>query len=119
MPRLTRSWLRRFCCNFHCVQPDTRCRRGGRVMWNCSLRRTQMTLILAALARASFAADDAPTQKVDPVIVTGPQAEPVSVPSAVPANVPATTESVTATQIEQTINAVTSGEALQYLPSVH
>ena len=38
---------------------------------------------------------------------------------AVPANLPSTTEGVTAKQIEESINAVTTGSVLQYLPSVH
>lgn len=38
---------------------------------------------------------------------------------AVPANLPATTEGVTARQIAESINAVTSAAVLQYLPSVH
>ncbi len=39
--------------------------------------------------------------------------------AAVPANVPSTTESVTAKQISESINAVTTPQILQYLPSVH
>ena len=38
---------------------------------------------------------------------------------AVPANVPNTVESVTAKQIDESINAVTTPQVLQYLPSVH
>jgi iron complex outermembrane recepter protein len=38
---------------------------------------------------------------------------------AVPANVPNTVESVTAKQISDSVNAVTTPQALQYLPSVH
>lgn len=38
---------------------------------------------------------------------------------AVPANVPNTVESVTAKQISESINAVTTPQVLQYLPSVH
>jgi iron complex outermembrane recepter protein len=38
---------------------------------------------------------------------------------AVPANVPATSEGLTATQIAETVNAVSSGEVLKYLPSIH
>lgn len=39
--------------------------------------------------------------------------------SAVPANVPSTTESVTAKQIAESVNSVSSAGALQYVPSVH
>ncbi|MEI8361783.1 MAG: TonB-dependent receptor [Betaproteobacteria bacterium] len=38
---------------------------------------------------------------------------------AVPANVPSTTESVTAKQIAESVNSVSSASALLYLPSVH
>lgn len=38
---------------------------------------------------------------------------------AVPANVPNTVEGITAKQIDESINAVTTGAALQNLPSVH
>ena len=37
----------------------------------------------------------------------------------VPANVPSTTESVTAKQIAESVNSVSSAGALLYLPSVH
>lgn len=37
---------------------------------------------------------------------------------AVPANLPATTEGVTAKQIDESVNAVTSAEVLKYLPSI-
>lgn len=39
--------------------------------------------------------------------------------SALPANVPASTESVTAKQIAESVNSVSSSGALMYLPSVH
>ncbi|NTV68728.1 MAG: TonB-dependent receptor [Azonexaceae bacterium] len=39
--------------------------------------------------------------------------------SALPANVPASTESVTAKQIAESVNSVSSSGALQYVPSVH
>lgn len=39
--------------------------------------------------------------------------------SAAPANVPSTTESVTATQIADSVNSVSSAGALLYVPSVH
>ena len=37
----------------------------------------------------------------------------------IPANIPNTVESVTAKQIEESANTVTTSGALQYLPSVH
>lgn len=39
--------------------------------------------------------------------------------TALPANVPASTESVTAKQIAESVNSVSSAGALQYVPSVH
>ncbi|WP_394780535.1 TonB-dependent receptor [Undibacterium sp.] len=66
----------------------------------------------AANASAIAAADtlnDAPVQEV---IVKSDK-------NAVRPNAPATIESVTAKEISENINAVTSGEALNYLPSVH
>lgn len=38
---------------------------------------------------------------------------------AVPANVPSTTEAVTARQIAESVNSVSSAGALLYLPSIH
>lgn len=39
--------------------------------------------------------------------------------AALPANLPASTESVTATQIAESVNSVSSAGALKYVPSVH
>ncbi|MET0506727.1 MAG: TonB-dependent receptor [Burkholderiaceae bacterium] len=46
------------------------------------------------------------------------RAEAAAVP-AVPANLPASVESVTAKQIAESVNTVTSAETIQYLPSIH
>jgi iron complex outermembrane receptor protein len=69
---------------------------------------------LACQAPSAFAADSAPVagQTMAEVVVTGEK-------RGVPPTVMATSESVTATQIAESINAVTSGAALNYLPSVH
>jgi iron complex outermembrane receptor protein len=72
-----------------------------------------MMLTLGAVEGAR--AQDTGGQTVEPIgviVVTGEK-------PAVPANLPATTESVTAREIEETVNTVTSGGALQYLPSIH
>ena len=45
--------------------------------------------------------------------------EVVATRPGVPANVPNTVESVTAKQIEESANTVTTAGALQYLPSIH
>ncbi|MBI3902723.1 MAG: TonB-dependent receptor [Nitrosomonadales bacterium] len=57
---------------------------------------------------------DAPVQ-MDTMEIKGVAA---SVP-AIPANLPASSEGVSATQIDESVNAVSSGEVLKYLPSVH
>ena len=68
--------------------------------------------LMAALCHAPFAlAGDASADLPEVVIKGGKR--------AVPANLPSTTEAVTATQIAENINAVTSAETLNYLPSMH
>ncbi len=68
-----------------------------------------------AVLHAPFAAADATgtdTNRMAEIVVTGAR-------PAVPASVLATTESVSAEQIAESINAVTSAAVLNYLPSVH
>ena len=60
-------------------------------------------------------AADAPATQMEPMQI---HAKAVEKP-AVPANAPNTVESVTAKQISESINAVTTPQVLQYLPSVH
>ena len=82
-----------------------------------------LAFLLAANSHAVWAAEensaaaagnaDAPVQ-MDTMDIKGM----ASVP-AVPVNLPASSEGVTATQIDESINAVSSGEVLKYLPSVH
>ncbi len=70
--------------------------------------------ICAGLSGSGFCADDVgrktDTQLQEMVINA---AKP-----AVPANLPATTEGVTAQQIAESVNAVTSAETIKYLPSI-
>jgi iron complex outermembrane receptor protein len=70
--------------------------------------------MMAAFAHGSWAlADDAPVaRQLDEMVVKADK-------PAVPANLPATTEGATATQISESINAVTTAETLNYLPSIH
>jgi iron complex outermembrane receptor protein len=75
-------------------------------------RRSLVLTVLATCHHAALASDTDHAPPLTSVIVKGGKA-------AVPANLPATTESVTAKQIAETINAVTSGAALNYLPSTH
>ena len=76
------------------------------LLWSC---------LFVSVINAASAADEsnspADIQMAD-MAITGEKA-------AVPANAPNTTAGVTAKQIDETINTVTSAGALQYLPSVH
>jgi iron complex outermembrane receptor protein len=74
-----------------------------------------LAFVLVANSHAAFAADVVEEQQLDEMTIKGDITE----KSAVPANLPSTTEGVTAKQIAETINAVTSGETLNYLPSIH
>jgi len=62
----------------------------------------------------SDSADAGNEQQLDELTVKGERNQ---IP-AVPANLPATTEGVTARQIDESVNAVTSAEAIKYLPSI-
>ncbi|MEQ1814403.1 MAG: TonB-dependent receptor [Candidatus Nitrotoga sp.] len=69
------------------------------------------------LINVAYAADDSSTPvdvQMDDMVILSKSEKP-----AIPANAPNTTASVTAKQITETINTVTSAGALQYLPSVH
>jgi iron complex outermembrane receptor protein len=66
-----------------------------------------------SVAQASTENADAPVQ-LAPVVVTDRANKP-----AVPANMPSSTESVTAKQIAESVNSLSSAGALLYLPSVH
>lgn len=73
-----------------------------------------MAGICASMASLGWCADtggEADTQLQEMVIKGGK--------SAVPANVPNTVESVTAKQIAESVNSVSSAGALLYLPSIH
>ena len=71
-----------------------------------------LSCIYVSVVNAAFAADAGSVQQLDEMVVKADK-------PAVPANLPATTEGVTANQIAESINAVTSAAALQYLPSTH
>lgn len=73
-------------------------------------RRTGLAACLAALPAAAFAADTEPEHELREMVVKG------SAPVA--AAVSSTVESVTAQQIQENINAVTSGHVLKYQPSL-
>ncbi len=78
------------------------------------LHRTALALAIAALSRPALA-DDADTDTprlAGIVLVTARQ------PSSLPTRLPTTIESVTSGQIESSINASDSEDALKYLPSL-
>ena len=71
-----------------------------------------LSCVYVSIAKAAFAADSEGEQQLGEIAITASK-------PAVPDNLPASTEGVTATQIDETINAVSSGEVLKYLPSIH
>jgi len=77
----------------------------------------------ACLALPAFADEPLPPPPPADDVAVGTAAVPQVVvtesKSAVPVSVPNSTESVTKSQIDETINAMTSGEVLKYVPSVN
>jgi iron complex outermembrane recepter protein len=73
------------------------------------LNQKLLALFLAALPVLAFANHDIELESI----------EVTAVKPGVPDNVPNTVEAVTAKQIEESANTVTTAGALQYLPSVH
>ena len=69
-------------------------------------------LALAAPAHADHGPDGVPVKTLGVVTVTGGQ------PTSLPTQIPATMEGITRTQIEQTVNASDSEDALKYFPSL-
>ncbi|WP_298930334.1 TonB-dependent receptor [uncultured Ramlibacter sp.] len=74
--------------------------------------RTRLALALAMAFPFSGLAQDAPARALGVVTVTGGQ------PTSLPTQIPTTMEGITREQIEQTINANDSEDALKYLPSL-
>jgi iron complex outermembrane receptor protein len=69
-------------------------------------------LSIAAPARADHGPDGTPVKTLGVVTVTGGQ------PTSLPTQIPATMEGITREQIERTINASDSEDALKYFPSL-
>lgn len=71
--------------------------------------------VWVSMAGSGFCADNIGNvdTQLQEMVVTGASDKP-----AVPANLPATTEGVTAKQIAESINALTSAETIKYLPSI-
>lgn len=70
--------------------------------------------LLASLSAGAFAGDaaDAPSMLLGTVTITGGR------PTSLPTQIPTTIEGISGQQIEQTINASDSEDALKYLPSL-
>ena len=70
--------------------------------------------LLAALSAGAFAqqAADSPVRELGTVTVTSGQ------PTSLPSQIPTTMEGVTGQQVEQTVNATDSEDALKYFPSL-
>ena len=84
-------------------------------MGNQAFRLNRLSLaIIAAFTQASLAlaADQMEDKQLGEMLIKTDK-------PAVPANVPSTSEGVTARQITESVNSVSSAGALQYLPSVH
>lgn len=71
-----------------------------------------LSCLYMSLANAVYAADAEKEQQLDAMVIKSDK-------PAVPANLPSTTEGVTAKQIAESVNSVSSAGALLYLPSVH
>ena len=76
------------------------------------MRKNRMALALALAFPILAAAQQAPSKALGVVTITGGQ------PTSLPTQIPATMEGVTREQIEQTINATDSEDALKYFPSL-
>ena len=69
--------------------------------------------LASPLAQAIDAApDDSPQRSIGVVVVTG------EAPSSLPTRIPTTIESITAKELERTVNATDSEDALKYFPSL-
>src|SRR5690349_19783981 len=76
------------------------------------MRKNRMALALALAFPFVAAAQDAPSNYLGIVNVTGGQ------PTSLPTQIPTTMEGITREQIEQAVNASDSEDALKYLPSL-
>jgi len=74
--------------------------------------KTIATALFATLSSCACALADTPAQLMGTVTIVG------SRPTSLPTQIPTTIEGISAEQIEQTINASDSEDALKYLPSL-
>ncbi len=77
-----------------------------------NLKKTSLALVLAGMLPHALADHTSP-KKLDTVTITGGR------PSSLPTQIPAAMEGVSGEQVEQTINAFDSEDALKYLPSLN
>ena len=87
------------------------------------LKKITISTLLLSFSCLAFA-EEVASQPSENTEVPAAQMDSIQIRAAVdkpvvPANVPNTVEGVTAKQISESINAVTTPQALQYLPSVH
>jgi iron complex outermembrane receptor protein len=76
------------------------------------MKKLALTL-LAAVSHAAFAQDqDGPVKQLGTVTITGNR------PTSLPTQIPTTIEGITRAEIERTVNATDSEDALKYLPSL-
>lgn len=76
------------------------------------MKKLALTLLAAATQAAFAQAQDGPVKQLGTVTVTG------SRPTSLPTQIPTTIEGVTRAEIERSINATDSEDALKYLPSL-
>jgi iron complex outermembrane receptor protein len=76
------------------------------------LRHTPLVAALISVLSANAWAQEAPLKVLGTITITGGR------PTSLPTQIPTTIEGVTAQQIEQTVNATDSEDALKYLPSL-
>jgi iron complex outermembrane receptor protein len=76
------------------------------------MKKLALTLLAAAMQAAFAQGQDAPVKQLGTVTITG------SRPTSLPTQIPTTIEGITKAEIERTINATDSEDALKYLPSL-
>jgi len=76
------------------------------------MKKLALTLLAAGAHAAAAQAQDAPVKQLGTVTITG------SRPTSLPTQIPTTIEGITKAEIERSINATDSEDALKYLPSL-
>jgi iron complex outermembrane receptor protein len=105
-PRDPPAW--RACAHF-APGPDTHPMKLHSIPPACAV---VAALACCTAAQAHDPADTPPARDLGTVVITGRQ------PTSLPTQLPTTVESITGRQIEDTINATDSEDALKYLPSL-